>query len=281
MTSPPLLIDTHTHFDVSEFDDDREMLSCNAYQNGVRHLILIGFLAKYFSQMVNCQNQMQAWRQAGKLSPAPHLAFGLHPVYIANHEDNDVAILETFIQTYSPIAIGEIGLDTFTDDLKIASVLKRQRDFFMAQLDLAKAYHLPVLLHIRKSHAETLALLKRHKFHCGGIAHAFSGGVQEAKAFVNLGFKIGITGQLTNPNAKKLRNTVCELVKAVGIESLVIETDCPDFTPICCHQSHGRRNVPANLTYVLDELSVLLAVEKERLAEQMWQNSCQALNYSF
>lgn len=279
--SVPLLIDTHTHFDVPEFDNDRELLSYQAYQNGVRHLILIGFLAKYFSQMVNCQTQMQTWIRADKPSPMPHLAFGLHPFYIGEHSDNDLAILESFIQHHSPIAIGEIGLDTFTDDMKNPAVFKRQQDFFVAQLDLAKAYRLPALLHIRKSHAETLALLKAVHFKEGGIAHAFSGGVQEAKAFVKLGFKIGITGQLTNPNAKKLRTTISELVKAVGVESLVLETDCPDFTPICCHATDGRRNVPANLTYVLDELSALLNYDKADLAQTIWQNSANALNHPF
>ena len=145
-------------------------------------------------------------------------------------------------------------------------------------MDLAKNYNLPALLHIRKAHGDTLKILKNQKFNNGGIAHSFSGGIQEAKAFVNLGFKIGITGQVTNPNAKKLRNTIVELVKTVGLESLVIETDCPDFTPVCCHESHGRRNTPANLIFVLDELAVLLNVEKEKLAEQLWQNSLSVLD---
>lgn len=281
MTSPPLLIDTHTHFDVPEFDGDRLALALSAYQAGVCHLILIGFLAKYFSQMVNCQTQMQDWQSVHTHIPTAHLAFGLHPFYIGEHDDNDLMVLEKFIQNHSPIAIGEIGLDTFTHDMKEPSVFKRQQEFFVAQLDLAKAYQLPVLLHIRKSHAQTLALLKAVHFKEGGIAHAFSGGVQEAKAFVNLGFKIGITGQLTNLNAKKLRTTISELVKAVGVESLVLETDCPDFTPICCHATHGRRNVPANLTYVLDELSVLLNYDKAKLAQIIWQNSANALNYVF
>lgn len=161
--------------------------------------------------------------------------------------------------------------------MKQPDIFAKQQDFFSKQLDLAKKYQLPVLLHIRKSHGDSLKILKNKKFTQGGIAHSFSGGIQEAKAFVNLGFKIGITGQITNPNAKKLRTTVVELVKMVGLESLVIETDCPDFTPMCCHLSHGRRNVPANLRFVLDELSVLLQVEKPKLAEILYQNSLAVL----
>ena len=275
------LIDTHTHFDVDSFDHDREMQSQLAWHNGVHHLVLIGFLAKYFAQMVACQQQMQGYGQQGKATPSAHLAFGLHPFYITEHKDSDLQQLEQFIQQYSPIAIGEIGLDTFTAPMKTAENYARQQDFFAQQLELAKHYQLPALLHIRRAHGDVIKMLKAQKFTQGGIAHSFSGGIQEAKALVNLGFKIGITGQVTNPNAKKLRHTLTELVKIVGLDAIVIETDCPDFTPLPCHGTHGRRNVPANLPYVLAALSDLLKKDQSRLAEQLWQNSCAALQVSW
>ena len=275
------LIDTHTHFDVDSFDHDREIQSQLAWHNGVRHLVLIGFLAKYFAQMVACQRQMQGYGQQGKATPSAHLAFGLHPFYITEHKDSDLQQLEQFIQQYSPIAIGEIGLDTFTAPMKTAENYARQQDFFAQQLELAKHYQLPALLHIRRAHGDVIKMLKAQKFTQGGIAHSFSGGIQEAKALVNLGFKIGITGQVTNPNAKKLRHTLTELVKIVGLDAIVIETDCPDFTPLPCHGTHGRRNVPANLPYVLAALSDLLKKDQSWLAKQLWQNSCAALQVTW
>lgn len=275
------LIDTHTHFDVDSFDYDREMQSQLAWDNGVHHLVLIGFLAKYFAQMVACQQQMQGYGQQDKATPLAHLAFGLHPFYITEHKDSDLQRLEQFIQQYSPIAIGEIGLDTFTAPMKTAENYARQQDFFGQQLELAKQYQLPALLHIRRAHGDVIKMLKVQKFTQGGIAHSFSGGIQEAKALVNLGFKIGITGQVTNPNAKKLRHTLTELVKTVGLDAIVIETDCPDFTPLPCHGTHGRRNVPANLPYVLTALSDLLKIDQSGLAQQLWQNSCVALQVSW
>src|SRR5690606_3017771 len=109
--------------------------------------------------------------------------------------------------------------------------------YFSAQLELAQQFDKPILLHIRKSHAEVLSMLKKHQFKLGGIAHAFSGGVEEAKAFTKLGFKIGVTGQITNPNAKKLH----QVVQTLGAAHLVLETDCPDMTPLCCqHSTEGR-----------------------------------------
>ena len=131
------LIDTHTHFDVDSFDHDREIQSQLAWHNGVHHLVLIGFLAKYFAQMVACQQQMQGYGQQGKATSLAHLAFGLHPFYITEHKDSDLQRLEQYIQQYSPIAIGEIGLDTFTAEMKTAENYTRQQDFFGQQLELA------------------------------------------------------------------------------------------------------------------------------------------------
>ena len=174
--------------------------------------------------------------------------------------------LEQMVIEQRPLAIGEIGLDTFTDAMKQPDMFAKQKRFFAAQLDIAVTHNLPVMLHIRKAHAEALAILKAHKYDAhklGGIAHSFSGGEQEAKAFVKLGFKLGVTGQITNPNAKKLRRAIQVAVESHGIECLVIETDCPD--------------IPANLPWVLASLSELLEIPHDKLAKQLWQNSCDAL----
>ncbi len=95
----------------------------------------------------------------------------------------------------------------FLKQHKQAEIFQKQKDFFAAQLELAQQFDKPVLLHIRKSHAEVLQILKQQQFKQGGIAHAFGGGIEEAKAFIKLGFKLGITGQITNPNAKKLASS--------------------------------------------------------------------------
>lgn len=270
---PLALIDTHTHFDVAEFEHDRLLLASLARQRGVQALLLIGFVADRFDALLRVQQQLA---QAEQHVPQALLAPGLHPFYIQQHETAHLDQLAQLLQTRQVTAIGEIGLDTFTREMKQPAVFKRQQQFFSQQLDLAQQYNLPVLLHIRRAHAETLAILKKHGFKQGGIAHAFSGGVQEAKAFIQLGFKLGITGQVTNPNARRLH----QVIQAVGPDHLVLETDCPDMTPLCCQQSHEQRtrNTPANLPYVLDSLADYLQQEKHALARQIWQNSTDALN---
>lgn len=300
------LIDTHTHFDVSIFDADREQQVLNAMQAGVRHLVLVGYVAKYFERMRDVQQQInqQVARQVDKQSATQaehnlqaHVAYGLHPFYIRSHDDADLDILANELQHHDCLALGEIGLDTFSKTMKQPEHYQRQVRFFQAQLQLAQQHQLPIMLHIRKAHADALKILKQFRHQQrgnGGIAHSFSGAQQEAKAFVKLGFKLGVTGQVSNPNAKKLHRAIKTAVDYAGLECLVIETDCPDMTPLPCQRRHHHhdvnkpndvnkqpdRNVPANLPYVLLALSELLSVPVQLLAERLWQNSVNALNLS-
>lgn len=266
------LFDTHTHFDVPDFDQDRESLAYQAKAVGVEALMLIGFVQERFADLIDTHHYLNQLIQA----PRSYLAPGLHPFYIEQHQHEHLNQLENILKHEDCVAIGEIGLDTFLTQHKQPELLQKQKQFFATQLDLATQFDRPVLLHIRKSHADVLAMLKQHQFKHGGIAHAFSGGVEEAKAFIKLGFKIGVTGQITNPNAKKL----IKVVQEIGAEHLVLETDCPDMTPLCCQTSaeHRTRNTPVNLPYVLDGLAEQLHISSEILAPILWENSLHALH---
>lgn len=268
------LFDTHTHFDVEDFDPDREVLAYQAKAAGVERLILIGFEQQRFKTLVQTQHFLNQLAHA----PKSYLAPGLHPFYIEQHQSSHLADLEHILKNEVCVAIGEIGLDTFLKQHKQPEMLQKQKDFFSAQLEMAQQLHLPVLLHIRKSHADVLHILKHHNFKQGGIAHAFSGGIEEAKVLIKMGFKLGVTGQITNPNAKKLHT----VVQTVGAEHLVLETDCPDMTPLCCQTSHEHRtrNTPVNLPYVLEGLAQQLHISSEKLAPILWGNSLQALQLS-
>ncbi len=277
------LIDTHTHFDVPLYDADWQVQSERADRAGVQHLVLVGYVAQHFKRMQKRQHQIQG---LANIDLTAHIAYGLHPAYIHKHVDADLEYLAKTLSANPAIAVGEIGLDTFTDALKADDAFAKQKRFFNAQLDLAVEHELPVMLHIRKAHADALKILKSHAYdahNLGGIAHSFSGGEQEADAFVRLGFKLGVTGQITNPNAKKLRRAITFAVQKHGLDCLVIETDCPDMTPVPCQTNSNQpdRNVPANLPYVLEGLSELLTVDKVKLAETLWQNSNEALQVNW
>lgn len=272
----PYLFDTHTHFDVPEYDSRREIFNADAYAVGVTDLVLIGYQATHFDRMVNVKMQADSHYLIRH-----HLAFGLHPLYIAKHHDDDLDILEDYIRHHPSIAIAEIGLDTYPSALKSPDMYDKQVHFFTVQIALSKMYDLPILLHIRKSHAATLQILKMHKYNAherGGIAHSFSGGMNEALAFAKLGFKIGITGQITNPNAKKLRQAVMAVFARYGVDAFVLETDCPDMTPLPAQITGSYFNEPKNLPYVLDKLVQLFDMDKDALAQQLWHNTMTALH---
>ncbi len=278
------LFDTHTHFDFPVFEHDRIQQTQLAIEQGIQQVVITAYIEQYFDRILQVQNELN---QQFKERLQTHIALGLHPFFITEHNEQHLLQLEKLINTHKVIAIGEIGLDTFNKQLKQADIFAKQCYFFQQQLDLAVKYNLPVILHIRKAHAHALKILKNHQYNAhqlGGIAHSFSGGEQEAKAFVKLGFKLGITGQICNPNAKKLRRAIVAVVEYFGLTALVIETDCPDMTPLPLqlqsfeNKQQKIRNTPSNLIYVLNALSELLTIDKEILAEQLWENSCFGLN---
>ncbi|MBK6757164.1 MAG: TatD family hydrolase [Agitococcus sp.] len=263
-------IDTHCHFDVAEFDPDRDLVAQQAWSAGVQAIAVIAYLAEYWPQLLSvCKSIKQ---------PTLLPVLGLHPCYIAQHQTEHLEQLEVCLQQNQCIAVGEIGLDTYIADIKQPELYQKQQCFFAAQLDLAKQYAKPVVLHVRKAHADVFKILRQHEFNEGGIIHAFSGGIEEAKMYAKLGFKLGIGGSLTYEQAKRLHNVVA----AMPIESLVIETDAPDMIPQPYRNpnAHYTRNSPAYLPCIAQALATSKQMTLEQLAPILWQNSCQALHLS-
>ena len=215
-------MDTHCHLDVAAFDTDRNQVLANARGAGVVGIVVPAI-------------HSQGWEGLlGLCATSPDLypALGLHPVYLEQHRQGDVRELEALLSVASPVAIGEIGLDYFIEDLDRA----RQQALFEAQLSVAVAAGLPVLLHVRKAHDQALATLRRIRV-CGGIAHAFNGSLQQAQQYIDLGFRLGFGGMLTYERSRKLR----ALARELPLESIVLETDAPDLT-VAAHR--GERNSP-------------------------------------
>jgi TatD DNase family protein len=233
-----LVIDTHCHLDVAEFDPDRAEVLARTRAAGVVGLVIPAI------HRAGWPGLLGLCATAADLYPA----LGLHPVYLEQHRDADIAALEQAVTETRPLAIGEIGLDYFIEGLD----RDRQQALFEAQLAVARAAELPVLLHVRKAHEQVLATLQRIRVR-GGIAHAFSGGIEEARRYQALGFKLGFGGMLTFERSRKLR----ALAAAVPADAIVLETDAPDLT-VAAHQ--GSRNSPE---YLLDVLAALAQVRGE------------------
>jgi TatD DNase family protein len=215
------------------------------------------------TEVVQWQKQIELCH----LYPQLRFALGLHPYFLNNFESLHLVELSRLLNQYqdSVGAVGEIGLDIHIDvDWKL------QLQVFEQQLLIAEEHMLPVILHHRNSHNELIRTLKVNKFTQGGIVHAFSGSVQEAKTYIDLGFKIGIGGGITYPRSSKTRKTIAQL----PISCLVLETDAPDM-PLMGKQ--GQRNSPEYLPEIFESLWSLRNESKQQLLQACYQNVCGTL----
>ncbi len=251
------LIDTHTHLDFPDFDVDRPALLAHARALGVQRMVVLG---------VHQANWQRVWDLV-QSDAQLYAAFGLHPVYLQEHQPEHLVELRDWLQRLAGhrqlCAVGEFGLDYYLQDLD----RERQQALFEAQLTLAAEFELPVLLHVRRSHAATIATLKRFKLQRAGIIHAFAGSYEEAGEYLKLGFKLGLGGAATWPQAVKLRKTVARL----PLEAVVLETDAPDMAPV---MFAGERNSPAHLPRIAGALAEVMGVEVAALAEASTANAC-------
>lgn len=250
-----MLIDTHLHLDAAEFDADRDAVIVAALAAGVGRFVLPAV------SLASCRSVQDL---AASL-PGSVCAFGIHPLYVGAAIEADIAGLRALLMEGSAVAVGEIGLDSFVGD---ADPL-RQEWFFIEQLKLAREFDLPVLLHVRRAQDRVLKYLRKYRV-CGGIAHAFNGSVQQAQAFIDLGFKLGFGGAMTYTGSTRIR----ALAAALPLETIVLESDAPDIPPAW---ASTMRNEPANVARFAQVLAELRGLELSELAAQITNNACQAL----
>jgi TatD DNase family protein len=202
-----------------------------------------------------------------------YAAFGLHPVYLDDHRPEHVIELGQWLSRLAQhpqvCAVGEIGLDYFLPELDRDG----QQQLFEAQLQLAADFQLPALLHVRRSHAQVIATLKRIRLKRGGIIHAFAGSREEAREYIKLGFKLGLGGAATWPQALRLRKVMVDL----PLEAIVLETDSPDMAPA---MYPNQRNSPEHLPDICQALAEVVGVSPERLAEATTANACEVFGWT-
>lgn len=234
MNTISVLIDSHCHLDFSVFDDHRDELIHACEKAG-------------FSMIVNPAVGVANWDKIEQIVsryPIVQPAYGLHPVFLDLHQEAHLDLLESQLLSKPCVAVGEIGLDYFESNL----CKERQQSLFEAQVALAERVKLPVILHVRKAHDETLSTLKRLGFSQGGIVHAFSGSEQQAKKWIDSGFVLGFGGTMTYDRAKKIRH----LAKTLPLCDLVLETDAPDMPPSSIQKG---QNSPINLVEIAQTLA--------------------------
>ena len=254
------LVDTHAHLHDTAFDGDRAAVLARARAAGVAAFLTIG-------TDVPTSEAAVALAQA---EPDVYAAVGIHPHDAATADDAALARIAELARAPKVVAIGELGLDYYRD----LSPRDVQRTALVAQLRLARAVGKPVLLHCREAHADLLELCATEDVATGGgILHCFSGDLAVAHRGLDLGLLISIAGPVTYPSARRL----AEVVRALPLDRLVVETDCPYLPP---QPWRGQRNEPAYLPVTAARVAELLGRPAATVADATTENAARLLGLS-
>lgn len=270
-------VDTHCHLDAPEFDLDRDAVVQRARAAGVGLIVIPAVMPQTFAPARDA-----AHRYGGAY------ALGIHPLYVHQVPDDALVQLDEALQRWRDdprlVAVGEIGLDHFVPELQGPASLALQERIYAAQLELAVAHGLPVILHVRRSADGLLKHVRRLRDAgrpvAGGIAHAFNGSLQQAETFVALGFKLGFGGAMTFERALQIRRLAAEL----PADALVLETDAPDIPPHWLYRTaearargERSRNEPGELPRIAITLAELRGLPLHALRELSTRNALAAL----
>ncbi|HWR38814.1 MAG TPA: TatD family hydrolase [Patescibacteria group bacterium] len=246
-----MLFDTHAHIDDNRFDNDRDEVLQRAAEAGVSLILNAGACMESSARAVDLAARY----------PAVYAAVGVHP-----HDAKDVVVsdyqqLADWHLLSKVVAVGEIGLDYYYDH----SPREVQKEVFIRHIDLARQLGKPIIIHDRDAHGDVMDIVKREGQGVNGVFHCFSGSLEMMREVIKMGFYVSIAGPVTIKSAVKLK----EVAAAVPLERLLVETDCPYLTP---NPYRGRRNEPAYVRYVAEEVARLRNMDLEELATTAAEN---------
>ncbi len=248
-----MLIDSHCHLDFDKFAGDREKVISRAREEGIELIINVG---------TSLERSKKSLQLAEKYTFI-YAAVGIHPHEAEKVKQDDWQALENLSENDKVVAIGETGLDYYHN----LAAKDKQKESFRRQIALGRKRKLPFIVHKREADEDTLSILKKEKAEeVGGVLHCFSGNLSLAQECLKLGFYISVAGQVTYPNAKNLR----EAVKKLPTDRLLIETDSPFLAP---QAQRGKRNEPAFVRYVAEELACLHHLSREDISRITTRNA--------
>ena len=251
--SPSKLVDSHAHLEMTDFRKDLEEVIRRAKNAGVETIFTVG-------------TEKKDWPRALEIADfhdSIYAILGVHPHNAKEIDDHTYPALLKLCRHKKVKAFGEIGLDFFRN----LSPREIQLQRFREQINLARDLGLPIVVHDRDAHRETLEILKSEKAEeCGGVIHCFSGDDEMAKKCLEMGFFISIPGTITFKNADVFK----EIVRRLPLESLLVETDAPYLTPV---PFRGKRNEPSYVRYTAEKVAEVKKVSFEKVAEVTTQNA--------
>jgi TatD DNase family protein len=248
-----VLTDTHTHLYSEEFDEDRDNMIQSAIAKGVSRLFVPSIDSSYTQKMYALEKQYPE---------NVFLMMGLHPCYVKENYEDELAHVITELANRKFAAIGEIGIDLFWDK----SFLKQQQEVFLKQIKLAKQYKLPINIHSRDAFDEVFEILEQEKSaELWGIFHCFTGDINQAAKAIECGMKLGIGGVATFKNGK-----IDQFLNEIDLKNIVLETDAPYLAPI---PYRGKRNESSYIKLIAKKLSEIYELPIEDIAAITTQNS--------
>jgi len=250
-----MIIDTHTHLYDEKFDEDRFVSIQNAIDAGV-----------YKMYMPNCDSSTIAGMlQVEQDFPAHCFSMmGLHPCYVKENVDAELAIMREWLEKRKFAAVGEIGLDYYWDK----TFIEAQKKAFRLQMEWAIEFDLPIVIHNREATKDSIDLVREYvPKGIRGVFHCFSGSYETALQIIDLGFYIGVGGVLTYKNAG-----LQEVVQKIDLQHIVLETDAPYLTPT---PFRGKRNESAYIQYVAQKLADLKSISVEEVEKITSLNAIQ------
>lgn len=249
------IFDTHSHYDDEKFNPDRDELLSALPSRGVSFAVSCG-----------CDPESSEFnRRLAEKYDYIYFAAGFHPENLEGFSLDDLDKIKKLAKHEKCVAIGEIGLDYHW----MSSTKEIQKSFFEAQLDLAKELDMPVIVHDRDAHGDTLEILKRAK--PKGVLHCFSGSKESAREIISLGMYIGINGVATFKNARKS----LEVVREIPLDRLVLETDCPYLAP---EPFRGKRNDSSYIEFIAQRLAEVIGIAEQELVNITHENAKRLYN---
>ena len=238
-----MYFNTHTHLNSKELYSQRDVFIKHALDNNVDYIVVAGYDLPSSKYAVEIAQEY----------PFIYATVGISPNDCLETTDADLNEIEALLQNPCVVALGEIGLDYYWEDVPH----DKQKDIFQKQIDIAKKHDKPIVIHARDAYEDTYRILKQAAHR--GIMHCYSGSVEMAKRYIEIGFEISLAGPVTFKNARVPK----EVATVIGIDHLMIETDCPYLAP---HPFRGKLNEPANVVYIAQEIAKLKNMEIEDVA---------------
>lgn len=255
-----MIFESHAHYDDEAFDEDRDILLSSMRDNGIEYIINVG------ASLQSTRTTMELTRQY----PFIYGAAGVHPSETAELNEDNFKWLAKQCKDPKVVAVGEIGLDYYWEEPDHDI----QKIWFIRQLELARNSKKPVIIHSREAAKDTYDIMTaQHAEEIGGVIHCYSYSAEMALDYMKMGFYIGIGGVVTFKNGKKMK----EVVQAIPIERILLETDSPYLAP---EPNRGKRNSSLNIPYIAQEIAQLKGLKPEEVEQITNQNAKQLFGIS-